>query len=67
MVNAGGIINISVEFEPGGYDPEHATAKVRAIGDTMTRLLNDADANGTTPLEAAYDLARQKLAEAKTA
>jgi glutamate dehydrogenase/leucine dehydrogenase len=66
VVNAGGIINISVEFDPGGYDPDAGTRKVRAIGETMTRLLKDAEANGTTPLAAAYALAQENLADAKT-
>ncbi|MEA2222425.1 MAG: leucine dehydrogenase, partial [Solirubrobacteraceae bacterium] len=33
VVNAGGIINISVELEPGGYDARRAGERVRGIGD----------------------------------
>jgi leucine dehydrogenase len=64
VVNAGGIINISVELEPGGYDPRRARTRVRGIADTLRRIFDDAEATGTSPLEAAMALARQRLAEA---
>ena len=35
VVNAGGIINISVELEPAGYDPRRAGELVRGIGATL--------------------------------
>ena len=44
VVNAGGIINISVELEPGGYDPRRARVRVRGIGDTLRRIFDDAQA-----------------------
>jgi leucine dehydrogenase len=65
VVNAGGIINISVELEPGGYDPRRAGRLVRGIGDTLRRIFDDAQARGTTPLEAAMVLARERLAEGR--
>jgi leucine dehydrogenase len=61
VVNAGGLINIAVELE--GYDPGVARRRVRAIGDTLRRLFDDADAIGATPLTAAIELARRRLAE----
>ena len=64
VANAGGIINISVELEPEGYAPERAEGRVRAIGDTLRTIFDDADAAGTTPLAAAMDLAYRRLAEA---
>ena len=64
VVNAGGIINISVELEPGGYDPRRAGSLVRGIGDTLRRIYDDASARAVTPLAAAMALARQRLAEA---
>ena len=42
VVNAGGIINISVELEPGGYDAARADQRVRGIGDTLERIFDDA-------------------------
>jgi leucine dehydrogenase len=64
VANAGGIINISVELEPEGYAPERAEGRVRAIGDTLRTIFDDADAAGTTPLAAAMGLASRRLAEA---
>jgi len=58
VANAGGIINIAVELEPEGYAAERAEGRVRAIADTVRSLL---DAPGT-PLAAALELARQRLA-----
>jgi leucine dehydrogenase len=63
VVNAGGIINISVELEPDGYDPHRARTRVRGIGDTLRRIFDDAEATAATPLEAAMALARERLAE----
>jgi leucine dehydrogenase len=62
VANAGGIINIAVELEPTGYDPKVARGRVRGIGDTL-RAIFDAAAGGVTPLTAALELARQRLAE----
>jgi len=64
VANAGGIINISVELEPEGYSPERADVRVRAIGDTVRTVFDDAEAAGTTPLAAAMALAERRLAEA---
>jgi leucine dehydrogenase len=63
VVNAGGIINIAVELEPEGYAPERARARVLAIGDTLAALFDMAESEGTTPLAAAQELARRRLAE----
>ena len=62
VANAGGIINISVELERGGYDPHRARSRVHGIGDTL-RAIYDAAAGGMTPLTAAMELARRRLAE----
>ena len=64
VVNAGGIINISVELEPAGYDPRRARKLVRGIGDTLRLILDDARATHASPLAAAMTLARARLAEA---
>jgi leucine dehydrogenase len=65
VANAGGIINIAVEFEPGGYDDKRAKARVRGIGDTLGRVFDDARSMGATPLTAAMELARRNLATAE--
>jgi leucine dehydrogenase len=64
VANAGGIVNISVELEPGGYDPVRAEERVRGIGDTLTAVLEDAARIGATPLTAAMELARRNLTSA---
>jgi leucine dehydrogenase len=64
VVNAGGIINISVELEPEGYDPRRARTRVRGIADTLRRIFDDADAGAGSPLDAAMALAQERLAEA---
>jgi leucine dehydrogenase len=63
VANAGGIINISVELGPDGYDPKVARGKVAGIADTL-RGIYDASARGATPLSAAMELARSNLAAA---
>jgi leucine dehydrogenase len=63
VANAGGIINIAVELEPDGYAPDRARERVLAIGDTVRTVLDMAEAEGTTPLAAAQELARRRLAE----
>jgi leucine dehydrogenase len=60
VANAGGLINIAVELE--GYDPARARRRVRAVGGTMSEVLERAASAGVTPVEAAYDLARARLA-----
>jgi leucine dehydrogenase len=64
VCNAGGIVNIAVEFEPGGYDAGVARARTRAIGDTLDEIFAAADGDGVTPLAAATALGERRLAEA---
>jgi leucine dehydrogenase len=64
VANAGGVVNIAVELEPEGYDTTRAETRVRAIGDTVRTVLDHADATGATPLAAAMEIARRRVAEA---
>jgi leucine dehydrogenase len=64
VVNAGGLINISVELE--GYDAAAARQRVRGIADTLRKIFADAEGSGATPLTAAMELARRRLAAAST-
>jgi leucine dehydrogenase len=66
VANAGGIINISVELEPGGYDAARARERVRAIGDTLREVYDRAASGGMTALTAAMELARRRLADASS-
>jgi leucine dehydrogenase len=65
VANAGGIANIAVEQEPGGYDPEVADRIVRGIGDTVGQVLDEAAAAGITPLAAAVAQAERRLREGR--
>ena len=62
VVNAGGLINISEELER--YDVSAARRRARGIGDTLRQIFTDAEASGATPLTAAMELARRRLAAA---
>jgi leucine dehydrogenase len=62
VVNAGGLINIAQELD--GYDPAVARTRVRGIADTLREIFDDAAAIGATPLTAAMELARRRIASA---
>jgi leucine dehydrogenase len=59
VANAGGLINIAEEV--GGYDRGVARRRVQAIGDTLREIFAAADADRTTPLAAAMNLAARRL------
>lgn len=65
VVNAGGIVNIAEELDGRTYDGRRAHREVRRIGDTVRRVLDDAEGAGGTPLAAALTLARARLTRAK--
>ena len=67
VANAGGVINIAVEFEDGGYSRERADARVRGVGDTVRTVLDHAEATGATPLAAALEIARRRVDGAQAA
>ncbi|HEY1591299.1 MAG TPA: Glu/Leu/Phe/Val dehydrogenase dimerization domain-containing protein [Solirubrobacteraceae bacterium] len=60
VVNAGGLINIAEEL--GGYRAAAARGRVRGIHDTLGRIFDDAESMSATPLTAAMELARRRLA-----
>ena len=64
VVNAGGIVNIAAELDPGGYAPERAEARVRGVAATLRAVLAEAEAAGVTPLTAALARAHRRLAAA---
>jgi len=64
VVNAGGLINVAEELH--GYNPAAVRDRVRGIADTLRTIFDDADAIGATPLTAAMELARRRLALAPT-
>jgi leucine dehydrogenase len=64
IANAGGLINVATELDPDGYDPGRTKRRVLAIEETLRIMFDGAEQDGTTPLAAAYALARRRLAEA---
>jgi leucine dehydrogenase len=62
VVNAGGVIYLDLEAKKLA-GREETMARVAAIGDTLRRIFDDAEARGTTPLVAAEELAGARLAE----
>ena len=64
VANAGGLINIAEEQHE--YSPAAARRRVRQISDTLHRIFDEAEASRTTPLTAALEIARQRLAVAST-
>ena len=64
VINAGGIINIDVEFQPQGYDEAVARRRVDGIGDTLRRVFERAHREGISTEEAAARIAEDRLAAA---
>jgi valine dehydrogenase (NAD+) len=64
VVNAGGVVNIADEVEPGGYDHDRAYARITRIEHTLLDVFARADADGITPAEAADRIAEARLSAA---
>jgi len=62
VINAGGIINVSVELEPDGYNEERARAKVNNIYNAVHDVLKTADKENIGTNRAAILLAERKIA-----
>lgn len=61
VINAGGIINVSIELEPGGYNPRSAWKKVNGLYEVMLSVLNISQKRNISTSEAANELAEHKL------
>ncbi|HZM00264.1 MAG TPA: Glu/Leu/Phe/Val dehydrogenase dimerization domain-containing protein [Planctomycetota bacterium] len=61
VINAGGIINVSLELEPGGYDETKAVAKIRNISDALRSIFETARRRNVTTHAAAQDVAEANL------
>jgi leucine dehydrogenase len=62
VINAGGVINISCELRPGGYDAEAALREVHAIPQTLAEVFARARERKITTHAAAQELAEAALA-----
>lgn len=61
VINAGGIINASAEFMPGGYNSIWARDKTARIYDTLTEIFDQAQITGLSPEHLAVEMAERKL------
>lgn len=60
-INAGGIINASVEFDAQGYDPKIGRDRVNHIYDTLLMIFNKAEREHKPTNQVADELAEHKL------
>jgi leucine dehydrogenase len=67
VINAGGIINVSVEFNPGGYDEKVSLTKIERIPQALKELWTIAKEERIPPSDAADRLAERIVADAKGA
>jgi leucine dehydrogenase len=67
VINAGGIVNVSVEFHDGGYNEEVALAKIERIPQALKELWTIAKEENIPPSDAADHLAQRILAEGRAA
>ena len=65
VINAGGIINVSVELEPDGYNEKRALAKVNNIYNAVRDILRTADEEDIATNRAAILFAERKLEDGR--
>ena len=65
IINAGGIINVSVEARPEGYDERTAVLKIENIYNALREVFDTARRENLTPAEAADRVAENRLEEAR--
>jgi leucine dehydrogenase len=65
VINAGGVINVSFELLPGGYDEAQSTRKVEGIYDTLKQILRLSADEDITTADAADRLAEEILEEGR--
>jgi valine dehydrogenase (NAD+) len=61
VVNAGGLIQVTDELEPGGFSPERTLRKADRIGETLLDIFELADEEGTTTELAAARVAERRI------
>ena len=65
VINAGGIINVSVELEDDGYNEERALAKVNNIYNAVRDIVETAETENIATNRSAILLAERKLEEGR--
>ncbi|MGL4383098.1 MAG: hypothetical protein ACRCTA_05225, partial [Bacilli bacterium] len=64
IINAGGVINASMELEENGYNEEASLKRVSQIYDTVTNIVELSRANNKAPGIVAKEYAQSKIDEA---
>jgi leucine dehydrogenase len=67
VINAGGIVNVSVEFHDGGYNEEVALRKIERIPQALKELWTISKEEGIPSSDAADRLAQRIIAEGRPA
>lgn len=61
LINAGGVINAAMEFEPGGYNPVTSRNKVDRIYDTLQNVFHKSQEEKKPTYQVAEELAEHNL------
>jgi leucine dehydrogenase len=67
VINAGGVVNISAELLPGGYDEQVSLRNIERIHDNLRRVFAIAREQRISTREAASRLAEERLAAGRAA
>jgi len=65
VINAGGIINVSVELLPGGYEESEALRRIDRIYENLRRVFEISRSEAISTRDAAARLAERRLSEAR--
>ncbi len=65
VINAGGLINVAAELEPGGYDPGRVRQRIGMIPATLARIFEEAGRSGRSTESVATSLALQRIGAAR--
>ncbi len=65
VINAGGIINVSIEVKPGGYDEKKALAKIEGIYGNLKKVFEISRTENISTEAAADRLGDMRLAEGR--
>ena len=64
VINAGGLIALSLELTPAGYSAERALSLTARIGDTLAEIFSRADSEDLPTNEVADKIARERVGNA---
>lgn len=65
VLNAGGLINVHAEREPGGYDKARVIGMIDAIPNALESIFAKSDATGRPTAEVAAEIADERIAGAR--